>query len=696
MRASLKALSCLAVATAACVCSADTILRSKTLADLTKASSTSYFTRHNCDFVNLTTDSSGSPVAALNFKGTYASFGQDLSSSQDWSGYNMVQATIQNKSSHSSHFKFIVLLTSDPNNYTNAYTGSLYVDGGETKTFIFDLNPDSAKPFGMEYLRPVLSASYTNVIAGSTFRNLKTIYHWRLSNQDSVTTELAISHVKLIRQNLVFDGIADAYGQYTDRGWANKVHQDSDFATLKTNELNDLSTHPGTGETNGSKTLVSPVAGNGTWQVVRNSSGQMYLEHPNGKLFWSMGVSGVAEGAATPVEDRSNYYQYLPSQTGTYAGAYMTRPTPNGNQTCFSFNVKNLMTKYGSSYQAGWESMVKKRLASWGINTLGIQCKNDFLDGSIPFTVIEDTNDFGTRLRTPHMLWGSMPDPYTNGFQTWMTTKFTTDLVDAMTHQNFMGVFVDNELSWGNTDTTDLYFNVPRGVLNSPSTQPAKTAFMNQLKSTYNNSISALNSSWKTTYSSWSSFLSTQWLPHSYTTSMKSDMSKFLSSFAGTYYGKVNAALSAANLKSLYLGSRFDDYTPEVVSAASKYVDVLSFNLYRTVDNVDWNYFNSLTRPVMITEIGYGTDARGTFGGPATVFSFADRAYNLTQFLNKAITQKNIVGIHWYCYVDQPITGRWSDYENTGMGLVDVADNPYPETVQALRDFTKSMYSMRS
>jgi len=696
MRASLKALSCLAVATAACVSFGDTILRQKTLADLSKASSTSYFTRHNCDFVNIATDSSGNPAATLKFRGTYASFGQDLSTSQDWSAYNMVRADIKNNESFPVHYKLIVQLGSDLNNYTNAFTGSIHLAPNQRQTFICTLNPDSAKPYGMEYLRPVLTASYEEVIAGSKFRNLSTIYHWRLSNQDSSTSSLTISNLRLLRQDLVFDGIVDAYGQYTDRGWTNKVKQDSDFGALKTAEMNDLATNPGPGEWSGSKTLVSPDKTTGVWKVVRNSSGQMYLQHPSGKLFWSLCVSGVAEASCTPVENRTSYFQYLPSQTGTYAGAYMERPTPDGNQMCFNFNVKNLMTKYGTNYSASWESIVKQRLASWGINTLGIQCNKDFLGGSIPYTVIEDTGDFSTRLRTPHMLWGSMPDPYTSGFQTWMTTKFTTDLADQIPHTNFMGVFVDNELSWGSTDTTDLYYNVPRGVLNSPSTQPAKTAFMNQLKTTYSSSISSLNKAWGTSFSSWSDFLSKQWLPTSYSSSMKSDFSKFISNVASTYYSKVDAALVASNVKALYLGSRFDDYTPEVVAAASKYVDVLSFNMYRTADNVDWDYLNSLSRPVMISELGYGTKARGTFGGPATAFSVQERSDRLGQFLDKAITEPNIVGVHWYCYVDQPITGRWSDYENTGMGLVDVADNPYPETVQVLRDFTSNMYKVRS
>ncbi len=694
MRASLKALSCLAVATAASVSFADSILRQKTLADLTKAS-TSTFARRNCDFVNVTTDSSGGPVATLNFRGTYASFGQDLTTSQDWSAYNMVQAQVTNKESHAVHFRFIVQLTSDPNNYTGAFTGAFTLDANETQKFIFNLNPDDPAPFGLEFMRPVLSASYQEVMEYAAPRNLKTIFHWRFSNQDSTNASLSISQVKLIRQNLVFDDICDAYGQYTDRGWTAKIHEDSDFATLSSQEVSDIKAHPGPGETTGSNSVTSTVKGTGKWQVVRSSSGQMYLEHPNGKLFWSMGVAGVGEGLATPVNDRATYYQSLPSTTGTYAAAYVDRPTPDGTQRCISFNVKNLITKYGSNYIAPWESRVKSRLGSWGVNTLGIQCNKDFLDGSMPYTVVEDTGDFPVQLKTPYMLWGTLPDPWGVGFQTWMTTKFAADLATDNLNQNFMGVFVDNELSWGNTVSTDRYYNIPRGVLNSASTQPAKTAFMTQLQGTYNNSIKSLNTAWGTTYSSWQSFLDTKFLPKTYTTTMKSDFSKFLTKYANEYYYKVDAALSTAGIKALYLGSRYADFVPEVVTAAAKYVDVYSFNMYRTYDKVDWDYLNSLAKPVMISELGYGANSRGTFGGPSPAYSAQERADRLKAFLDTAIEQQNIVGVHWYSYIDQPITGRWSDYENTGMGLVDVADNPYPESVKALRDFTKTMYSAR-
>lgn len=695
MRASLKLFSCLAVAAAVSISSADTILRQRSIADLSRASSTSTFDRNNCDFVSLTEDSSGNPVATFRFRGTYASFGQDLSTSQDWSDYNLAQVKVQNKENRTVNFKFIVQLGSDPNNYTNAFTGAFELKPNETKRYMFHLNVDNPEPYGMEYLRPVLSASYSDVIAGSKFRDLSRIYHWRVSLQDSLPATISLSELKLLRQKMVFDDIADKYGQYTDRDWTSKIKADTDFAARKAAELNDLEDHPGKGEMNGSKTLINPSPTLGRWKVVRNSSGRMYLQHPNGKLFWSVGLSAVGAGAATPVEGREYMFQSLPSTSGSFAGAYMDRDTPDGTKTCLSFNVRNLIAKYGSNYGPSWVSMVKKRLASWGINTLGIQSADEFQDGSIPYTQILSTQGFKTRMRPPHMVWGSLPDPYASGFQTWMTTNFTEALADDIGRQSFMGVFIDNELSWGDTTSDSMRYNVARGVLNAPSSQPAKTAFMNRLKDKYNGSISALNSAWKTSYSGWTSFLDKQWLPSSYTSGMKTDMSSFIKAYAEKYYSQVDAALLATGLKALYLGSRFDDYTPEVVDAAEKYVDVLSFNIYRTVDNVDWDYLNSLERPVLISELGYGTKARGTFGGPATTYSFEERAARMDQFFDKCKYTNNIVGVHWYSYTDQPITGRWSDYENTGMGIVDVTDTPYSECVEVLRDLTDDLYQKR-
>jgi len=54
------------------------------------------------------------------------------------------------------------------------------------------------------------------------------------------------------------------------------------------------------------------------------------------------------------------------------------------------------------------------------------------------------------------------------------------------------------------------------------------------------------------------------------------------------------------------------------------------------------------------------------------------------------------VGAHWFCYTDQPLTGRGDDGENYAIGFVDATDDAYPEMVEAAKIFHQESYQLRS
>ena len=54
-------------------------------------------------------------------------------------------------------------------------------------------------------------------------------------------------------------------------------------------------------------------------------------------------------------------------------------------------------------------------------------------------------------------------------------------------------------------------------------------------------------------------------------------------------------------------------------------------------------------------------------------------------YLHSALANPDIVGCHWFQYVDEPLTGRLLDGENGQMGFVSVADVRYPGLVSAAR-----------
>lgn len=673
---------------------ADTILRQKAY-DLSQATDPTVFTLKSTQFLGMGVDADGQQQARLNFSAYKASFGRCLPTAEDWSPYNILCIRLTNREASPEDFKMLIYLTANASNSTNMFSGTLHLNPGESKRFLCYLNPDDAMPYGMEFLRPVLTAPYAKVFSTATTpRDLRTIYNWRISYQGTSPANVDVSDLRLIKQNMTFTGMVDPFGQYADRDWSDKVKSSSDFAARKAAELTDLAANPSLGEQLGSKTLVNEHPSPGAWKVVTQSSGMKYLQLPSGKLLWSLGVSAVHAGTPTPVQNRTSYFQSLPATNSTYGSLYTSRSTPDGTQNCYPFSEQNLMTKWGTTYTTSWTPHVKKRLASWGINTLGIQCFSSFYDTSIPYTIILSTSSFTKRLSVPYTTWGSMPDPFDPTFTSWMTTGFKATLNANNGRTTFMGVYVDNELAWGSTKTDARRCNLAMGTLKAPSTQAAKIAMVNGLTTKYG-TVSALNVAWGTTFSTFSSILSAKWQPSTITPAIMTDFQDFGKTYAATYFSKVKSALKADGLTALYLGCRFADYTPELVQASEPYVDVHTFNAYRTADNVDWVFLGSLTKPVMFSEVGYGLQADGTFGGPAEVASEGQRSTNVRDFLQKASSQPNVVGVILYSYVDQPITGRYSDYENAGLGMVDVSDTPHYSFINVLRDFTKTMYLNR-
>lgn len=676
---------------------ADTILRQRSF-DLGRVGDPSYFQNYKTQVLGVSTDDEGLTSAQLYFPVASASLGRTSTSYyEDWSPYNILEFKLTNHEAFPAEFRALVYLYQDSHNSTGAFSGRVVIGPGETRRFCCFLNPDDSMPYGMEYLRPVLSAPFNNVYCSGGFRNLKNVYTWRLSYQGTVPAKVDVSELRLIKQDLNFDNMVDPFGQYADREWPSKIHDVSDLATEQATELTDLAANPGVAQL-GSANIPLANGGTGKWAVVNSLSGKRYLQHPNGKAFWVLGVSAIHNGTGTPVGGRENFFQSLPSTTSTFSTCYSSRPTLDGTNTCYNFTQQNLILKYGQNYTTPWMNMVKQRLGSWGINTLGMQCLTPFYDNTMPYTQLLSTSNFNVRLKVPRQLWGSFPDPYDANFQGWATTQFAKDLANWNNQTNFLGVYVDNEMSWGNTGSDAARYNIALGTLKAPATQPAKAAFASFLGSRYKNDVSKLNASWGTSYASFDAVrTTTNYAPSTFTAGQASDFKAWSKAFAGQYFKSVRGALTANKLSGLYLGCRYADWLPEVVEGADPFVDVHTLNFYKTSPYMNWGYWSgsTLKKPYMFSEMGASVQADGTFGGVGEVYSQEDRAKNVSDMLAKANSEANCVGAVLYCYTDQPITGRYTDYENSGLGLVDVTDTPHYEAINVIRNFSKSMYDNR-
>jgi hypothetical protein len=71
------------------------------------------------------------------------------------------------------------------------------------------------------------------------------------------------------------------------------------------------------------------------------------------------------------------------------------------------------------------------------------------------------------------------------------------------------------------------------------------------------------------------------------------------------------------------------------------------------------------------------------------------RAAALKAYVESALANPQIVGVHWHQFSDQATSGRF-DGEFFQVGWTDICDRPYPETVAAIRQVGYSMYGIRA
>src|SRR5690606_39228832 len=136
------------------------------------------------------------------------------------------------------------------------------------------------------------------------------------------------------------------------------------------------------------------------------------------------------------------------------------------------------------------------------------------------------------------------------------------------------GIFVDNELSWGDSSY------LARGVVaEGEPDQPAKAAMRDWLAKKYG-TIDAFNAAWGLDLASFDAFLESKALPS--TDAGQADLVAFNEVIVHKYFQTIRDGLKAIAPDKLYLGCRFVAYDNEqVVRIAAEYADVVSMNLYR-------------------------------------------------------------------------------------------------------------------
>ena len=487
-----------------------------------------------------------------------------------------------------------------------------------------------------------------------------------------------------------FFPFVDQYGQFIHKEWPGKVHEDADLQKARATEAKALAADPAPAAWDkwGGWAKGPLLQATGHFRVEKYE-GKWSLVDPDGRLFFSTGLCGVGMGtAATPIDERSNWFAQLPprDQTGkffygkswkSWSGYYKGKEPET-----VDFSRWNLVRKYGADWKTIYPELVHQRLRAWGINTLG-----NWSDGNIskqhqtPYTMT-----FFYQSRKLKNNSGGFPDVFAPEFPGAVLKGARQWLTSSADDPWCIGYFLDNEMPWGGETTLGT------DTLVSPAEQPAKQELIRWLQKRYP-TIEQLNQAWGCTFASWEAFAANTKAPAKNAAST-TDLTAFTDLTAETYFRTVHDVIKQVAPHKLYLGCRCVGGSNNVIAAAIKYCDVVSYNRYcHSVREL--KFPGGFDGPMMLGEFHFGALDRGLFStGLVSTDNQQDRGRKYAGYIQSALDNPQIVGAHWFQYGDQPVTGR-IDGENAQCGFVDICDTPYAETIRSARETADSMYTRR-
>ena len=503
-----------------------------------------------------------------------------------------------------------------------------------------------------------------------------------------------------------YRSIADRFGQYTRAHWDGKISSDEDLRNERQREeqaLREWLSPPLALDRYGGLLEGPNFQATGFFRTERRN-GRWWLVTPDGHGFFSLGIDVVSpEVGATFVEGREFMFADLPDPNDALAVHYgyvderLGLPAQRGRRfdhgRTFDFYAANLQRKYGPDYLPIWRRTVVERLHAWGFNTIGNWSEPLLLERhEMPYVVPIHVSGNFARVTSGSDWWSKMPDPFDPEFAAAVDGVVAKAASAYRFDPYLVGYFVDNELAWGlgNAANPQLRYGLASETLRLGTASPAKRAFVGQLVEKYRN-VANLAAAWGITAHSWDELREAGFtlpLASFAKPAVIGDLGIFTALFAETYFRIVSEAIRRHDPQHLYLGSRFQARTPEAVAACARYCDAVSFNVYREeLSGAEWARFHALEKPALIGEFHFGSTDTGLFW-PGLFDTAAEEARGpaYAHYLRSVLANPDIVGCHWFQFVDEPLTGRLLDGENGHMGYVSVADVPYAGLVSAARE----------
>ncbi len=478
--------------------------------------------------------------------------------------------------------------------------------------------------------------------------------------------------------------IVDTLGQWTAKDWQGKS-KSVDEANLRIEKSIARSLNAqfpdAMDEYGGDKSVTLESTG---FFRVQFYNGRWWMVTPSGHPFLSTGINSIRPSSPAPYNYHPELFTWLPKPDKQTVFKDALSENLERGQKLIDYPKANLIRALGPNWQEKWISSTSGQMKRWGFNTIGNWSSPDFIKGSrMPYVL--PLKDFPS---TKIKLFRDFPDVYSQEYLV-NVMAFAAQLQPYKEDRLLIGYFLGNEPEWS-FGANNLALEVLKSQVNSET----KNALIQYLKSNFK-TIEAFNKAMGSQLTRMDEISS--WKPNQ--NLLKPEGLQLLNKFnlvlMEKYLAPVCSATKSAAPNHLNLGIRYPWISSDLCYAAAKFFDVFSLNGYSAPVPPQTSEITKRTgKPVIIGEFHFGALDRGL---PATGICAAnnqtERAAACKFYMEAGFARPEIVGIHYFQYLDQPITGRF-DGENYQIGLVDVCFNPYMEVIEAFRSVNREIYSI--
>lgn len=379
-------------------------------------------------------------------------------------------------------------------------------------------------------------------------------------------------------------------------------------------------------------------------------NGKWWFVDPDGYQFLSLGVDCVAPGNGGKVNrldkrERSKFIKKLPPEGVGYDPEH-----PNS----VSFGTWNLHRRFGEEYPSKSREMIIDRMTNWGVNTIANWSSKEVIDmNQKPFML--QLSGLGIDEGVMGLV-----DVYASDFQVKTEDAVKNTVSPYKDNKWLIGYFTGNEPSWLGQESRlcDL-------ILAENDDKPIKQALVKYLAEG----------------------------------DSPERRKAFIFDTFKTFLQTVEASVRKYDPNHLTLGIRFG-HVPEdeVLKICREVFDVFSFNAYEVVPPREtMDRITEVTGlPMLIGEYHSGTVNRGMSQALVQVKNQKERGVAYKHYTEQAFSHPGLIGVAYFQWADQDLTGRSYDGENYNCGLVDVTDRPYPHMVDAIKETAKRLYDVHT